>query len=100
MQGEKPPRQRRETQEVRIKRLSMRSWRRGMREMDLILGPFADANLARMTAAELELYDQLLSENDQDLYSWVTGQAKCPDKLKASIARIAEFSAVRSKFGL
>ncbi len=99
MQGEKPPRQRRETQEVRIKRLSMRSWRRGTREMDLILGPFADANLAGMTAGELELYDQLLCENDQDLYQWVTGQADCPDKLKGSIARVAEFSAARAKIG-
>ena len=99
MQGEKPPRQRRETQEVRIKRLSMRSWRRGTREMDLILGPFADANLAGMTAGELGLYDQLLCENDQDLYQWVTGQADCPDNLIDSIAKIAEFSAVRSKIG-
>ncbi|MGR3343975.1 MAG: FAD assembly factor SdhE [Paracoccaceae bacterium] len=77
----------------------MRSWRRGTREMDLILGPFADANLAHMTPGELALYDQLLSENDQDLYQWVTGQADCPDKLKASIARVGEFSSVRSKIG-
>ena len=88
-----------ETNAVRLKRLRMRSWRRGTREMDLILGPFADANLARMTPGELDLYDQMLSENDQDLYQWVTGQANCPDNLKASIARIAEFSAERSKFG-
>ena len=64
--------------------------------MDLILGPFADANLAGMTTGELELYDKLLSENDQDLYQWVTGQADCPDNLKGSIASVAEFSAVRS----
>ena len=99
MQGEKPPRQRRETQEARLKRLSMRSWRRGTREMDLILGPFADANLDQMSAAELDLYDQLLNENDQDLYQWVTGQANCPDKYESSIVRVAELSAARSKIG-
>lgn len=88
-----------ETNVARLKRLSMRSWRRGTREMDLILGPFADANLTSMTAGELDLYDQLLDENDQDLYRWVSGQASCPEKLKASIARVAEFSAVRSKIG-
>jgi antitoxin CptB len=97
VQGEKPSRSRRETQEARLKRLRMQSWRRGTREMDMILGPFADANLARMTASELDLYDQLLCENDQDLYQWVTGQVNSPVNLKASIARIAEFAAARSK---
>ena len=99
MQGENPPRQRREIQGARLKRLRMQSWRRGTREMDLILGPFADENLARMTPGELDLYDQLLSENDQDLYQWVTGQVNSPVNLKASIARVAEFAAARSKSG-
>ncbi len=88
-----------ETRAARLKRLRMRSWRRGTREMDLILGAFANAKLADMTAGELELYDQLLCENDQDLYQWVTGQSNCHGNLKASIAKIAEFSAVQAKSG-
>ncbi|WP_246588143.1 succinate dehydrogenase assembly factor 2 [Paracoccus bogoriensis] len=63
-----------ESPEHRLKRLHMRSWRRGTKEMDLILGHFADDRLARLEAAELDLYERLLSENDQDLYSWITAR--------------------------
>ena len=55
----------------RLKRLAMRSWRRGMRETDLLLGPFADEALASMGADDLDLYEALLEENDQDLYAWI-----------------------------
>ena len=61
-----------ETAENRLKRLRMRSWRRGTKEMDLILGPFADARLGDLDPATLDLYDALLDENDQDLYLWVS----------------------------
>ena len=50
-----------ETSEARLKRLTMRSWRRGMREMDLVLGPFADAELAGLPAATLDAYETLLA---------------------------------------
>jgi len=58
--------------ENEFKRLRMRSWRRGTREMDLILGPFADLCLADLPAPLLAEYEALLDENDQDLYVWVT----------------------------
>lgn len=58
----------------RIKRLAMRSMRRGIKEMDLILSSYATDHLAGMTDAELDDYDALLNENDHDLYQWVTGQ--------------------------
>ena len=51
-----------ETHEARIKRMKMRSWRRGIREMDLILGPYADAKLEQFDAAALDLFDTLLEE--------------------------------------
>ncbi len=73
----------------RLKRLKMRSWRRGTKEMDLILGPFADARIGSLGEAELTLYDRLLGENDQDLYLWVTGQADAPTPLAQMIAMIA-----------
>ncbi|MEZ5675680.1 antitoxin CptB [Thalassovita litoralis] len=63
-----------ETHENRLKRLSMRSMRRGIKEMDIILSRYADAKLAAMSDDELTEYDALLSENDQDLYQWVSGQ--------------------------
>jgi antitoxin CptB len=77
------------SEDVRLKRLRIRSWRRGTKEMDLILGSFCDAELARLPEAELAPYEELLSENDHDLYQWVTGQAPAPDRFQALIARIA-----------
>ncbi|MCU0911790.1 MAG: succinate dehydrogenase assembly factor 2 [Rhodobacteraceae bacterium] len=78
-----------EAAETRLKRLRMRSWRRGIREMDLILGGFADADLPALDEADLALYDALLSENDHDLYAWVSGAAAPPDRYRGLIARIA-----------
>lgn len=79
-----------ETPEHRLKRLRMRSWRRGTKEMDLILGAWSDAHLTTLGEADLVLYDALLSENDNDLYQWVTKQVKIPDKFRALVDRIIE----------
>jgi antitoxin CptB len=81
-----------EMPEARRKRMTMRSWRRGTKEMDLILGPFADANLAKMTEVQLLTYDRMLDENDQDLLPWVLGQADAPDELADLIAEIGIFA--------
>tara|TARA_R110002020_G_scaffold400596_7_gene610819 strand:- start:7722 stop:8012 length:291 start_codon:yes stop_codon:yes gene_type:complete len=63
-----------EARDVRVKRLAMRSMRRGIKEMDLILSAYAGDRLAQMDDATLDLYDDMLNENDHDLYQWVTGQ--------------------------
>ena len=68
-----------EPRETRIKRLTMRSMRRGIKEMDLILSGYANAHLAGLSDAELALYDQLLEESDHDLYQWVCGLGEMPD---------------------
>ena len=74
-----------ETREARLKRMKIRSWRRGTKEMDLILGPYADAHLAEMDNSALDLFDALLLENDQDLYQWVSGQAEPPERFAGLI---------------
>ncbi len=79
-----------EPRETRIKRMKMRSMRRGIKEMDLILTAYADRNLPSMDEAGLDTYDALLHENDQDLYQWVTGQASPPEPLAELIADIAQ----------
>ncbi|MDK3018006.1 succinate dehydrogenase assembly factor 2 [Pseudodonghicola flavimaris] len=79
-----------ETREIRIKRLKMRSMRRGIKEMDLILQAYAGRHLEQMDAAQLDLYEALLDENDQDLYQWVTGQAPAPAALAPLIGDIAQ----------
>ena len=80
-----------ETPETRLKRLGMRSWRRGTKEMDLILGPYADAALARLDAAALEAYEALLNENDQDLYAWITGRTAVPPSHQPIIDSLRTF---------
>lgn len=84
-----------ETAEARLKRMAMRSWRRGTKEMDLVLGPWADAHLAGLDAAELELYDQLLEENDQDLMACIFGMQVPPAPLAGLMARITAFARAR-----
>ncbi|MBY6004218.1 succinate dehydrogenase assembly factor 2 [Salipiger bermudensis] len=79
-----------ETPENRLKRLTMRSMRRGIKEMDIILMRYADARLAGMDAAQLDAYEALLEENDQDLYQWVSGQLPPPATLKPLIDDISQ----------
>jgi antitoxin CptB len=69
-----------ETAEARLKRMRMRSWRRGTKEMDLVLGPYADAHLA---------------ENDQDLMAWILGQSAPPPAISGLLGRIAGFAESR-----
>jgi antitoxin CptB len=76
----------------RLKRLRMRSWRRGTKEMDLILGPFADARLEEMTEATLAIYERLLEENDQELITWVIGTGQVPDWATDLIGQVKEFA--------
>ena len=68
-----------ELREHRIKRMKMRSMRRGIKEMDLILQRFAEGHLDEMDDASLDRYDALLSENDHDIYQWVSGQTPAPE---------------------
>lgn len=81
-----------ETYEHRLKRMKMRSMRRGIKEMDIILSHFADETLAQMDTPALDLYDALLHENDQDLYQWVSGQQPAPEKFSALISQIVTFT--------
>ncbi|NNU80819.1 succinate dehydrogenase assembly factor 2 [Halovulum dunhuangense] len=78
----------------RLKRLSLRSWRRGTKEMDLILGPYSDARLAQMEPGQLAAFEALLEENDQDLYPWITGQQPGPEHHAALLREIRAFHGI------
>ena len=84
-----------ETKDARLKRMGMRSWRRGTKEMDLILGPYADAHLAGMGEARLVLYDRLLDENDQDLLPMMLGQMAAPLGMADLVSEISVFAKAR-----
>ena len=85
-----------EEHEARLRKLRMRSWRRGIKEMDLILGPFADSEIQAMSPADLDLYEVFLNENDQDLYPWITarfsGLHPGPAQFAALLDRVAAFA--------
>jgi antitoxin CptB len=86
--------------EARLRKLRMRSWRRGTKEMDLILGPWADAHLAGLAPAALDIYEALLEENDQDLYYWVAGDTSAvagppPQRISGLLAEIATHARAR-----
>lgn len=63
---------------MRLRRLRYRAWHRGTKEMDLILGPYADARLAAMPATELDRFEALLEEVDTDLFDWLMGNVPVP----------------------
>jgi antitoxin CptB len=68
-----------ESQGLRRRRVHFRAWRRGFRELDLILGQFADRYLDGLTAAELGDFEALLEAPDGDVYQWITGGAALPE---------------------
>ncbi|MFC6686681.1 succinate dehydrogenase assembly factor 2 [Jhaorihella thermophila] len=78
-----------ESREHRLKRLRMRSMRRGIKEMDLALTAFAEARLAGLSDTELDLYEALLQEPDQDIFLWLTGRAAAPDRFAGMMTDIA-----------
>ena len=57
----------------RRKRLLFRCWHRGTREMDLILGRFADAEIAGLSEDEIARLEHLIEVSDPDLYAALTG---------------------------
>lgn len=78
-----------ETRDVMVKRLAMRSMRRGIKEMDLILSDFAGRALQDMDMGGLAHYDALLDENDHDIYGWVSGQFETPAHYLVLVTKIA-----------
>lgn len=64
--------------ELHRKRLRYRSWHRGMREMDLIMGRFADTHLAEFGPAELAEYEAILELEDPMLYGWISRREPLP----------------------
>lgn len=74
------------------KRLQYQSWHRGTKELDLLLGSFFKAQGATLNAEEIDLYQQLLEEDDYDLFHWLTITTSIfPEKYKNLVQRIKDF---------
>jgi antitoxin CptB len=76
----------------RRRRTLFRAWHRGIREMDLIFGQFADNELPMMPQAELDEFERILTEDDGDLFKWICGDEATPERLQTPLfARISAF---------
>jgi antitoxin CptB len=64
--------------ELWLKRLTYRSWHRGCKETDLILGTYCERRLAALSEDGLALFEALLDEDDAEIWSWLTGKTACP----------------------
>jgi len=80
------------TFDIRRKKIAFRAWHRGFREADLILGPFADQNLAGMSEGQLDAFETLIDQPDHDLYGWIVGQAEAPEAFHGEmLERLRQF---------
>lgn len=71
----------------RRRKILFRAWHRGMREMDLIMGRFADAQIGNLSEVELDEFERLIEVLDRDLLSWVTGEAQVPENYDSDVFR-------------
>jgi antitoxin CptB len=79
--------------DARLRRLKFRSWHRGIKEMDLILGHFADEIVPTLSPAEIDQYEALIEIEDTSLYNWVTGREPTPVEYDTPLlARIRTFN--------
>ena len=73
--------------DARRRRLLFRCWHRGMREMDLIMGRFADAAVEQLTSDELAVFEHLMEVPDRELLAWITGEAEVPPEYDTALFR-------------
>jgi antitoxin CptB len=85
------------TDDARRKKLKLRAWRRGFREADLILGPFADRYVPNFSEAELDWLERLLEQPDQDVYAWILERTPTPAAFDGSLMN--QLKAFRDEVG-
>jgi len=71
----------------RRRRALYRSWRRGTREMDLLMGRFADAEIDRLDEGELMVFEALIEVPDRDLFAWLAGKEATPANYDTEVLR-------------
>jgi antitoxin CptB len=73
--------------DLRLRKLKFRLWHRGIREMDLVMGGFADAELMNLSDAELAEVEGWLDIPDQQMFAWVNGSEPPPAEFDTSLFR-------------
>jgi antitoxin CptB len=72
---------------VRRRKLVFRAWHRGMREVDLLLGRFADARVPEMGEENLAAFEALLDVPDPQILAWITGEEEVPREQNSRFMR-------------
>jgi antitoxin CptB len=76
----------------RRRRILYRCWHRGIREMDLVLGSFAEAELQGLADGELDEFEAIMAQDDHDLHAWITGAQALPDQMNTPLfSRVAAY---------
>ncbi|MBY7649883.1 MAG: succinate dehydrogenase assembly factor 2 [Candidatus Liberibacter europaeus] len=75
----------RKNMNLRCRRIVYRCWRRGTREMDLILGSFVDKFILDLNENELDMLESIMNEDDTSLFKWITGMEEIPEYIRTSI---------------
>jgi antitoxin CptB len=84
--------------DVRRRKLLFRAWRRGVREMDLIVGRFADAHIDKFDDAGLDDFERLIEAPNAALYAWVIGAEDIPANYDTAVlASLRTFHSRASK---
>lgn len=71
----------------RRRKILFRAWHRGIREMDLLMGQFADAEIGTLSESELDDFEALIEVPDRDLFSWITGTEETPSNYNTALFR-------------
>lgn len=71
--------------EIRLKRLHFRAWHRGVKEADLLIGGFFDKHGAGWSEAEMDLFEELLEEQDVDIMAWAMGVEPAPERFAGTL---------------
>jgi antitoxin CptB len=82
----------------RRRQLKFRSWHRGTREMDFLMGRFADRHIDGFRPEQLDLYARLLENSDPEIYDWITGRSPVPaDSDSDVLAQLRSFTLTHSR---
>lgn len=72
---------------TRQRKLVFRAWHRGIREMDLVFGQYVDAHITKLDDRAMEELEYIMSFEDRDLLTWVTGEVQVPSDVDTPLFR-------------
>ena len=81
--------------DLRLKKLRYRAAHRGFREADIIIGGFAEKHLHELSEAQLDEFERLIDQPDQDLYAWIIGREPIPEQFSGEVGAFRQW--VKSK---